>query len=75
MQYRITINGTVKMLSEYPKNWGEIAYNCDERGATAILESRSIFELDYLELVEHRDGHIILKDKVITPWQVRAQIN
>jgi len=75
-QYRITLNNTqYSITDEYPGDqWSQIAENQQERGYHAILERRLITDETILPLLANPKGYLKLKDMVITPFQIIAEL-
>jgi hypothetical protein len=75
-QYRITLNNTQSPITDnYPGDqWSQIAENQQERGYHAILERRLITDESILPLLTNSTGYIKLKDKVISPFTIIAEL-
>ena len=75
-QYRITLNNTQSPITdEYPGDqWKQIAEHQEERGYHAILEERLITDESILPLLTNPAGYLKLKNMVVCPWQVMAEL-
>jgi hypothetical protein len=75
-QYRITLNNTQYPITDtYPGDqWSQIAEHQQERGYHAILERRLITDESILPLLTNPKGYLKLKDMVICPFQIMAEL-
>ena len=71
-EYRITVNGIQGKVEPYPARWSQIADAVEERGGHAILERRMVTDLSFLEW--QPENVMILKDKVVTYWEILAEL-
>jgi len=75
-QYRITVNNSIRDITdEYPGDqWSRIAEHQEERGYHAIFEERLITDNSILPLLTNPVGYLKLKNKVICPWIIKAEL-
>ena len=75
-QYRISYNGAEsQVLDTLPgEQWSKAAQAVEDRGGIATLHRRLVTDADIMELLTDSSGWIVLKDKVIEPWQILAQM-
>jgi hypothetical protein len=75
-QYRITVNNNQSPITDiYPGNqWSKIAQHQQERGYHATLERRLITDESILPLLANPKGYLKLKDMVICPFQIMAEL-
>ena len=84
VNYQVVIttqaNDTIKVLSNFdPANWSELIRQIEPRADYILtLYRRFSFDTDYIEMnggKENLPGHLFLKNMVITPWDILAQVN
>lgn len=75
-QYRITVNNSQGQITDnYPGDqWSNIAGVQEDRGIHAILERRLITDETILPMLTNSKGYLKLKDKVICPWEIIAEL-
>lgn len=75
-QYRITINGEAgPIVDNNPTaGWSTIASFIEDRGGIATLHRRLVTDDSILPMLTDRTGYLVLKDKVISPWIVLAEV-
>lgn len=77
-QYRITVNDTVGKIVDYLPNddWKLVGGIYEERGLVATLERRFVTDTSILDYFggELPKGYLKLKDTVICPWEVFAEM-
>ena len=75
-QYQVSVNGALGFVTDYyPElSWARIAQLLEVRGGHAKLYRRLVTDLDILESLVDLTGYIVLRDKVICPWEVFAEI-
>ena len=75
-QYRVAVNESEGfVLNSYPDLcWKRVAELIEDRGGHAKLFRRLVTDLDILESLADTTGYIILRDKVICPWETFAEI-
>jgi len=71
-EYLITANGVQGKIEPYPERWPKIADAVEERGGHAILERRMVTDLSFLEW--QPENVMVLKDKVVTHWEILAEL-
>jgi len=75
-QYRVEVNGTTGPIQGYPgEQWERVAQAIEDRGGLARLYCRLVTDHGILPMLgDDRAGWLVLKDKVISPWDVLAEI-
>lgn len=84
VSYQVVIatqsNDIIKVLDNFnPENWAQLINQIEPRADYILtLYRRFCFDLGYIEMnggKENLPGHLFLKNIVITPWDVLAQVN
>lgn len=80
--YRVTVNDSAQIWTSYPgERWSAIAQVCEDRGWTATLERRDVFEFEdcesrdlFLAGVCNDAAYMRLGNRVVCPWRVIAEM-
>lgn len=76
-QWRITCNGEggQHVFDVFPaEQWRKAAEMVDDRGGICTLHERLITDPTILPMLVDMTGYMIIKDKVVSPWTVKAEV-
>jgi len=78
IQRRVTFNGTTSPITaeSVSEKWTGITNVVEERGGSATLECRLVidYDPDFLDGLTDKSGYITLGGKIISPWEVQAEV-
>ena len=74
-EYRIVFSGTHGATSQHidSERWSKCCDVAEERGLSARLERRFVTDREILPSLCDATGWLILKDVVISPWEILAE--